>query len=104
MEDTELPPHIIAEGPDGLMTVLNDFLEKSEHDPDFSKQDHYILYQLNQQKALIKVDMAQKPFHFWYYDLLGRPATKAVKETIGRFLWEKCGERENYLTELAARK
>lgn len=36
--------------------------------------------------------MTQTPYHFTYSDLLGRPATNAVKDTIANFLWEKCGE------------
>lgn len=94
----EIPSdHIIAEGPEGLEKVLEELLEKSKSDPIFATQDHFILYQLGNQKSLIKIDMSQQPFRFWHYDLMGRPATFAVKDTIARFLWEKCGEKEKYL-------
>lgn len=92
--------YVLANGPDGLAKVLDSFLARCEKDPDFAIQEHYILYQLGSQKSLIKTDMSEKPFHFWYYDLLGRPATNAVKETIGRFLWEKGGEKENFQHEV----
>jgi len=100
MQDNLLPSnYILAEGPEGLNKVLDELLEKSDQDPIFATSEHYILYQLRDQKALIKVDTSKKPFHFWYYDLLGRPATRLVKATIAEFLWEKCGAKELYLHE-----
>jgi hypothetical protein len=92
--------HIVAEGPEGLMQVLVDLLEKSKSDPAFAKKDHFILYRLGAQQSLILVDSTQIPFRLWHYDLMGRPATTAVTETIKQFLWEKCGERERVLQEL----
>jgi hypothetical protein len=89
-------PHIIAEGPEGLQNVLNDLMDKCTADTVFAQQEHCILYQLGNQKSLIKVDTTNKPFKFLYNDLMGRPATTVIKETIGRFLWEKCGEKELY--------
>ena len=89
--------HIIANGTEGLEKVLDDLLEKTKDDPLFASQSHYILYQLGSQKSLIKVDTVQSPFRFWYYDLMGRPATTAVKETIARFIWDKCGEKDRAL-------
>ncbi|MBV9576590.1 MAG: hypothetical protein JO149_08200 [Gammaproteobacteria bacterium] len=91
--------YTIAQGPEGLIKVLNDLLEK----PDAQKSAQYILYQLGNQKSLIKVDISMQPFQFWYYDLLGRPATKVVKDVLGNFVWEKGGEKERFLKELAAR-
>lgn len=100
MHGIELPPtYVIAEGPEGLREVLDQFLESAKTDSEFAAVGHYILYQLGDQKSLIKVDMSATPYQFYYYDYLGRPATKAVKKTIVRFLWEKCGEREKYLKE-----
>src|SRR5690242_8447056 len=93
--------HIVAQGAEGLMQVLTELLEKSQGDPTFAKQEHYILYQLGNQKSLILVDTSKKPFHFWHYDFMGRPATVIVKDVIERFLWEKCGERERVLKELS---
>lgn len=104
MLGNELPPdYEVAEGPDGLMSVLEGLQAKASQDPAFISQDHFILYQLGSQKSIINVDMTQTPYHFTYNDLLGRPATNAVKETIARFLWEKCGEKERYLKELTER-
>lgn len=95
-----LPPeYTIAEGPEGLKKVLEDFLKSAQEDVAFANEAHYILYQLGNQKSLIRADFSKKPFQFWYYDLLGRPATKAVKETIVEFLWEKCGEKERYFAD-----
>jgi hypothetical protein len=91
--------YVPAHGPEGLTKVLDNFLEKAKIDPEFAAHGHYILYQLGAQKSLIKVDMSQQPFQFWYNDLLGRPPTNIVKETIARFLWEKCGERERFFQE-----
>jgi hypothetical protein len=88
--------YIPAHGPEGLAKVLDNLLEQSQKEREFAFTEHYILYQLGSQKSLIKVDMSQPPFQFWYYDLLGRPATRIVKEVIARFLWEKCGEREQF--------
>jgi hypothetical protein len=96
--------HIVAEGPDGLMQVLVNLLEQSKNDSAFAKEDHFILYQLGAQKSLILVDTTQIPFKLWHYDLMGRPATIAVKDTIKRFLWEKCGERDRVLQELSDRR
>lgn len=92
--------YILAEGPQGLARVLDGLLAESQKDPDFAAAEHFVLYQLGNQKALIKVDTTQVPFNFWYCDLLGRPATKIVKDTIAEFLWDKCGERERYAKEL----
>ncbi|WP_148339954.1 hypothetical protein [Aquicella siphonis] len=92
-----LQKYIPAQGPDGLKRVLEELLEKCKSDREFAAQEHYILYQLGGQKSLMKVDMSQAPFQFWYYDLLGRPMTKKVEETIADFLWDKGGERERYL-------
>lgn len=86
--------HIIANGPEGLEKVLGDLLDKAKDDDQFAKQEHYILYQLGSQKSLIKVDTTEIPFKFWHFDLMGRPATVAIKETIARFIWEKCGVKE----------
>lgn len=95
---------IVAEGPEGLEKVLNELLEKSKQDPAFASQEHNILYKLGSQKSLIKVNTSQMPFKFWHYDLMGRPATTVVKETIARFVWEKCGEKERYLKEHSDKK
>lgn len=98
----EIPSnYIVAEGPDGLYQVLNELLDKAKSDAVFASQEHYIMYQIGNQKSLIKVDTNIIPFRFWYNDLMGRPATTIVKETIGRFLWEKCGEKEKYMQEHA---
>lgn len=92
-----LQQYIPAQGPEGLKHVLEDLLEKSKQDPAFAAQEHYILYQIGAQRSLMKVDMSQPPFQVWYYDLLGRPITKAVEETIADFLWEKGGEKDRFL-------
>jgi len=88
--------NIIAEGPEGLEAVLMELLQKTQTDPQFAEQEHYILYKLGNQKSLIKADLSKKPFKFWHYDLLGRPATLAVKDTIAQFVWEMGGEKERY--------
>ncbi len=91
--------YILAEGPQGLERVLDEFLEKSKNDPQFSSEVHYILYEMGNQRSLIRVDTSHKPFKFWHFDLMGRPATEVIKETIVRFLWEKCGVKEKYLDQ-----
>lgn len=104
MDSEQLPfSYVVAEGPDGLRQQLDAFLLQAQNDPQFAAEQHYILYQLGQQKALIKVDMGETPFQFWYYDLLGRPITRPIKETISQFLWERCGERERYIKEVTER-
>lgn len=100
-ENDLLLDYVTAEGPEGLASVLNDLLVKKHAGTQSHEQ--YILYQLGNQKSLIKVDISAQPFQFWYYDLLGRPATKVVKDILGDFVWEKGGEKERYLQELAAR-
>lgn len=98
IENITLPPGCrSAQGPEGLTYVLDDLLDQSLKDAAFAAAPHYVLYELGSQKSLIKVDMSMKPYQFWYCDLLGRPATKVVKETIARFLWEKCGVKDNIL-------
>jgi hypothetical protein len=99
MDEEVLKDYIPAQGPEGLKSVLEDLLEKSKKDPVFAEKEHYIYYQIGEQKSLIKVDMSSNPVTFWYFDLLGRPATRIVKKTIADFLWEKCGEKERFLTE-----
>jgi hypothetical protein len=91
--------YTIAEGPEGLTETLNELLEKSLKDPMFAVQEHFVLYKLGGQKSMIKIDTSQQPFRFWYYDLMGRPMTVSVKETIAKFLWEKCGEKERFTRE-----
>lgn len=95
MDNKELLSQIYtAEGPDGLIKQLINLLDRAQSDPGFAVKEHYIMYQLNTQKSLIKVDMSQTPFQFWYYDLQGRPATEIVKDTIALFLSEKYGQKE----------
>jgi hypothetical protein len=91
--------YILAEGPDKLGQVLDDLLEKSKADPAFATQDHFVLYQLGSQKSLMKVDTSQRPFQIWYFDMMGRPETVVIKDTITRFLWDRCGGRELYSDE-----
>lgn len=74
--------YTIAKGPDGLREALNALSPGKEH---------FILYQLNQQQSLIKIDNSEQPYQLWYYDLMGRPATMAVKNAVSQFLQEKCG-------------
>lgn len=86
--------YIKAQGPEGLRCVLDNLLINNE------SSSQYILYQQGNQQSLIKVDLSHQPFQFWYYDLLGRPATRVVKETLARFAWERGGEKEWYLQAL----
>lgn len=90
-DDKVLADSIPAEGPAGLTAVLNSLYRQSQLDP-LAETSHYILYRLGGQKSLIKVDMSQSPCQFWYYDLLGRPATQLVKETVHQFLLDKYGQ------------
>lgn len=104
-EDEDLAfQYEIAQGPQGLRDVLDSYLVKSQNDPKFAEVGHYILYQIGDQRSLIRVDTSEVPFNFKYCDLLGRPATKTVKETIARFLWEKCGEKERYMKQSGERE
>lgn len=103
-ETKELPfQYEIAEGPVALRGLLDSYLSKAQHDESFASVGHYILYTVGDQRSLIRVDTSTVPFHFRYCDLLGRPATKSVRETIARFLWERCGEKERFLKELSRR-
>ncbi len=100
MQEEELGlPCIIAEGPEGLAKVLDDLLAEKQFSAENQRIEHYILYRLGDQRSLIKVDISEQPFMFWYYDLLGRSPTNAVKDTIASFAWEKGGEKERYLRE-----
>jgi hypothetical protein len=96
-ENASPSEYILAIGPEGLRNVLDVLLETSQRDPVFAANEHYILYQLRDQRSIIKVDTSKQPFQFWYNDLLGRPMTRLVEETIALFLWEKCGVKERYL-------
>lgn len=93
---------ITAQGPDDLMRVLEQLLEKTQHE--LATKEFVVLYQVGNQRSLIKVDFNQQPCHFWYQDSLGRPITKAVENTIAEFLWTKCGEKERYLKEISSRE
>lgn len=93
MNSTEMvSEYVIANGPQGLIDVLEHHFERCQKDEEFAKQIHYILYQLGAQKSFIKVDMSKRPFQFWYYDLLGRPVTAAVKDALALFLTDTVGE------------
>ncbi|HTM63808.1 MAG TPA: hypothetical protein VL360_04845 [Gammaproteobacteria bacterium] len=98
MESVEfvMPEYTTANGPQGLMDVLESLRLQADQDAEFRAREHYILYCFNEQKSFIKVDMSEQPFQFWYSDVNGRPATNAVKETIAEFLWERCGEKDRY--------
>jgi hypothetical protein len=89
-------PPLLAQGPDSLYAVLEGLLKRTQADPHSTTEGRCILYKLGSQKSLIKVDTSRRPFELWYCDLLGRPATKAVRDTIAQFLWEKCGEKERH--------
>ena len=91
--------YIVATGPEGLEAVLGELLDKSKTDPKLKERAHYILYELGNQKSLIKIDLNEWPVVFWHYDLLGRPATSVVKDVLARFAWDKCGEKEWYFKE-----
>lgn len=88
--------YLIADGLDGLNSVLDSLLAQSQQDGPFATEPHYILYRNGDQRSLIKVDTSHQPFKFWYADLNGRPATQGVKRTIATFLWDKCGAKEQY--------
>lgn len=91
--------YVIANGPQGLIDVLEGHYERCQKDKEFAKNAHFILYQLGAQKSLIKVDMSERPYQFWYYDLLGRPITTAVKEALALFLTDTVGEKDLILQE-----
>jgi hypothetical protein len=91
--------YILANGPAGLEEVLAELLARTKNDEAFASEFHYVLYELGNQRSLIRIDTTQFPFKFWHFDLMGRPATKVIRETIARFLLEKCGLKEKYLEE-----
>jgi hypothetical protein len=93
--------YIVARGPEDLEHTLGELLEKSKFDSILKSKAHFILYELGNQKSMIKMDLSEWPVVFWHYDLLGRPATTTVKDVISRFAWEKCGEKEWYFKERA---
>lgn len=88
-----LPDYVRANGLKGLTETLDKFLD--EHDQGGAlNTPRYILYQMGNQQSLIRVDIDRIPFRFWYCDLLGRPATMAVKRTVAEFLLDKCGGKK----------
>lgn len=99
--ESHIKDYITAEGPESLTDILNNLLAESQANSLVANKEHYVLYQLGQQKSLIKIDASKIPFRFWYYDLLGRPITSVVKETITNFLWDKCGGKESYQQEMS---
>ncbi len=94
----------IAEGPDGLRSLLDAYYTKAQTDEAFAEIGHYILYTFGEQRSLIRVDTSTMPFEFRYCDLMGRPITKLVRETIAKFMWETCGEKERCMKELEGRE
>jgi len=91
--------YIVVNGPEKLEKVLNELLEHSKLDLTIRERAHYILFEMGNQKSLIKMDLNIWPIVFWYYDLLGRPATSLVKDVLARFIWDKGGEKEWYFKE-----
>ncbi|OGT61692.1 MAG: hypothetical protein A3E85_01950 [Gammaproteobacteria bacterium RIFCSPHIGHO2_12_FULL_45_12] len=94
---------ITVQGPEGLGKALELLFQQCQQDAAFKAQSHYFLYQLKDQQSIIKIDMREQPFLFWYADLQGRAATSAVCDIIARFLWDKDkgGEAARYLKSLA---
>ncbi len=92
--DSLKPEMTVADGPEGLKEVLASLHRQALQDAEFRAKEHYILYRLKDQKALLKFDLSQQPYQCWFYDLLGRPATNAVKEIVAEFIWEATGEKE----------
>ena len=103
LETDLLANAIPAEGPEGLMRVLEELLAKVRS-ASLETKEFVVLYQLGKQRSIIKVDFNQEPCHFWYQDTLGRPITKAVENTIAEFIWTKCGERERFLKEMSSKE
>lgn len=61
---------------------------------------YYILFHMGAQQSLIRVDVGSPHFYFWYYDLLGRPMTKAVKQALAEFLWEHNGQKQAFISAM----
>jgi len=91
---TPKEPEFVVDGREGLRSLLDSFLQKSEKDQEFASSPHYILFQLNAMQSLIRVDMSQRPFQFWHYNIQERAALPSLKDTIISFLQEKCGEKD----------
>lgn len=84
-EQTLLAHAYKVTGPDELMEQLKHLHATSL---ETSVNEFVIFYHLGNQRSYIQVDFSCEPFHFYYKDLLGRPMTKAVENTIAEFLWQ----------------
>lgn len=81
----------IANGPQHLRTLISEFDQQKT-----PNHEQYILHQLDSLQSLIKVVSIGDDFHFYYYNLLGRPIIENEKEAIARFIWDN-KEKANYL-------
>lgn len=92
--ECQKPEMTVADGPEGLKEVLASLHGQALQDAAFRAKEHYILYRLKDQKALLKFDFSQQPYQCWFYDLLGRPATNAVKDVVAEFIWEAADQKQ----------
>lgn len=94
MRNIALDNYSLVQGPLALRESLDKLLEQAKLDSAFAAEPHIIKYQLGAQESLIKVDLSEQPYLFWYGDMQERTVTKAVQHVIADFLWEKGGLKE----------
>lgn len=92
-----LPQYTPAIGQDGLADALNHLRQESDRDPEFARQDHYLLFRKDTNastyESVIKADLSERPFQFWHFNTHFLPAIEVIKDTIKKFL-ESCGQTE----------
>ncbi len=91
-----LPKHTVVEGPEALTAALNQLWQACQNSPVLASEDHYLLYQRGKQQSVLKVDVQQKPFQFWYCDRDGRPMPRSITQALATFAWENGVNKDNY--------
>jgi hypothetical protein len=87
----------IAHGLAGLQHAITDLFVRQEQTAASGPSTHYLLYQLAEQQALLRIDLGASPAQCWHYDLQGRPAAQGLINAIGRAFWEQLtGDKPAY--------
>jgi hypothetical protein len=85
--DSNKPDYIEASGQQGLRDVLDALQHLVTNDAEYRSKQHLIKYRFGDRTSILKVDMSEKPYQFWYFNLDMRRALEgADKNVIADFL------------------
>lgn len=91
--------YIPVQGLDHLSETLEMLYFKIKANPTLSSEDKYVLFQLGNQKSLLRITFAEEMPHFAYFDLFERPMTKNIKTVLINFLQKNAVLPKDFLTK-----